>query len=82
MSRDDPLWFADPEMPPRSRGVYRRLARQFREAALRATPAEIEDLKGLERLVRCEAIGVFAASRMLTDLIRSQHEREQLGEAA
>lgn len=63
-------------MPPRSRGPYRRLARQMREAALRATPAEATDLDRLDRLVRSEAIGVFEAQRLLTDLIRTQHERE------
>lgn len=60
---------------PTPQGPQRRLARQFREAALRPTPREAEELQRLERLVRAEAITVFAASAILTDVIRGQHER-------
>lgn len=67
----------DPPMPAPSNGPRRRLARQLREAALRATPSELVDLQDLERLVRCEALNVFEAQRILTDLIREQHDRDQ-----
>lgn len=59
------------------RGPHRRLARQIREAALQATPQELVDLHRLDRLVRCEAISVFEAQALLTDVIRQQHERRQ-----
>lgn len=70
------LYLAAPQMQTAPRGPQRRLARQLREAALRATPQELTDLERLERLVRCEAIGVFEAQHLLTDLIRGQLARD------
>lgn len=64
-------------MPSPTKGAHPRLARQFYEAELRATPEERDELDRLDRLVRCEALGVFEASGLLTDLIRQQHERER-----
>lgn len=68
-------------MPPRSRGPYRRLARQIREATLRATPQEDLELERLERLVRSEAISVFEAQDLLTGLLRAQHARDDQRQA-
>ena len=64
-----------PPAPRHGRGLARRLARQFREAALRATPAEAVDLDRLHALVTTGAIAVPEASRRLTDLMRAQRER-------
>lgn len=63
------------EMP--GRGPYKRLARQFREAGLRATPQEIVDLVDLERMVRRDELCVFDAQRILRRMIRRQHERSE-----
>jgi hypothetical protein len=62
-------------MPPTTRGAHRRLARQLREATLRATPAELAELHRLDRLVRCEALTVHQARDILRDVLRQQHER-------
>jgi hypothetical protein len=69
-------------MPPIQRGPQRRFARQLREAALRATPTEAVDLDRLERLVRCEALSVFEAQNILTDVLRAQNERARHATAA
>jgi hypothetical protein len=68
------LVFPSPNM--QGRGPYRRLARQAREAALRATPKELVDLEDLVFRVRRDELCVFEAQRTLTDVIRGQHERE------
>jgi hypothetical protein len=65
-----------PQMPASTRGPQRRLARQLREAALRATPDELDDLYRLDRLVRCEALGVFEAQELVRGVIRCQHLRD------
>jgi hypothetical protein len=64
-------------MPPRSRGPYRRLARQFREAGLMATAEEVQRLESLAHSVRDDSLCVFEAQRILRDVIRGQHERHQ-----
>jgi hypothetical protein len=76
------LYLARPLMPPATRGAHRRLARQLREAALRATPTEAVDLDRLDRLVRAEAVSVFEAQNILTDVLRVQNERAQHATAA
>jgi hypothetical protein len=76
------LYLARPLMPPTSIGARRRLARQLREAALRATPTQAVDLDRLERLVRCEALSVFEAQNILTDVLRAQNERARHAKAA
>jgi hypothetical protein len=57
-------------------GPYKRLARQIREAAVRATSDEMVDLQRLQILVRRDELCVFEAQRTLTSVIRGQHERE------
>jgi hypothetical protein len=69
-------------MPPTTRGAHRRFARQLREAHLRATPTETTDLDRLERLVRSEALDVFAAQRVLTEVLRAQRARTDQSQAA
>lgn len=69
-------------MPPTTRGAHRRFARQLREAHLRANPPEATDLERLERLVRCEALDVFAAQHVLTDVLRAQRARTDQPQAA
>lgn len=64
------------------RGTRRRLARQLREAALRATPTELLELERLEAAARDGAIGVLDASRLLRDLLRAQHARDRHRTAA
>jgi hypothetical protein len=76
------LYIAPPLMQTATRGPHRRLARQLREAALRATPTELNDLDRLDRLVRSEALGVFDAQQILTTVIRGQHERDDQERAA
>lgn len=69
-------------MPPATSGAHRRLARQLREAALRATPTEAVDLDRLDRLVRSEAISVFDGQAILTGVLRAQNERARNATAA
>jgi hypothetical protein len=76
------LYLAPPLMPPTSIGARRRLARQLREAALRATPPEAVDLDRLDRLVRADAITIVDAQSILTDVLRAQNERAQHAKAA
>lgn len=54
----------------------RRLARQLREASLRANESEAVDLEALERLVRLGHVRVFDAQEILRAVIRGQHERQ------
>lgn len=60
---------------PLGRGLARRIARQQREAALRATPAESVDLDRLHQLTQVGAISMPDASRRLTQVIADQHAR-------
>jgi hypothetical protein len=69
-------------MPPANRGAHRRLARQLREAALRATPTEAVDLQRLDRLVRADAITVDDAQQILTRVLRAHNERARQAKAA
>lgn len=54
----------------------RRLARQLREASLRAEGAEADDLNRILVLVTHGHLCPFEAQAILTDVIRTQHERE------
>lgn len=62
---------------PIGRGALRKTARQFREAALLASPEESVDLDRLHRLLRQDAISVPACSALLTEVIARQHQRRQ-----
>lgn len=66
-----------PQPTSLGRGLARRIARQQREAALLATPAESVDLDRLHLLTQMEAISMPEASTRLTDLIARQHARRQ-----
>jgi hypothetical protein len=58
---------------PHGPGAQRRLARQLREAALLATPAELLDLERIERLVRLGVLTAPAASAIVRHVLRTQH---------
>lgn len=59
------------------RGAHRRFARQLREATLRATAPELEQIVGLQRAVEHGTITVFEAQETVRALIRAQHQRDQ-----
>jgi hypothetical protein len=63
-------------MPRSTRGALRQIARQLREAHLRATPDEAVELGRLERLIRCQAIGPPEARAILRGVLRKQRARE------
>lgn len=63
-------------------GAQRRLARQLREAALRATPRELLDLERLERAVREGEVSIPVASDVVRELLRQQNQRTDLRQAA
>ena len=63
-------------------GAQRRFARQLREAGLRATPRERLDLERLERAVREGEVSLPVASDAVRDLLRQQHQRPGLQQAA
>jgi hypothetical protein len=63
-------------MPRPTRGALRQIARQIREAHLRATPDEAVELGRLERLIRCQAISPPEARTILRGVLRGQRERD------